>query len=125
MEPVPEHCPGTASEKAGKESACQGCPNQGICASGKANEPDPAISVIAGRMLNIKQKYLVLSGKGGVGKSTVSSLLARAFAADPEKNVGLLDVDICGPSIPRIMGCEGEEVHQSGSGWLEPCVRRR
>jgi len=117
MEDVPEHCPGTQSEKAGKESACQGCPNQGICASGAASVPDPAISVIAGRLSQIKRKYLVLSGKGGVGKSTVSSLLSRSFAADPEANVALLDVDICGPSIPRMMGCEGEEVHQSGSGW--------
>ena len=31
--------------------------------------------------------------------------------------VALLDIDICGPSIPRLMGLEGEQVHQSGSGW--------
>ena len=31
--------------------------------------------------------------------------------------VGVLDIDICGPSIPRVMGLEGEQVHQSGSGW--------
>jgi len=114
---VPEHCPGTQSEKAGKEAPCQGCPNQDICASGKASIPDPAISVIAAKLSTVKRKYLVLSGKGGVGKSTVSSLLSRGFAADTDTNVGLLDVDICGPSIPRIMGCEGEIVHQSGSGW--------
>ena len=29
----------------------------------------------------------------------------------------MLDVDICGPSIPKVMGLEGEQVHQSGSGW--------
>jgi len=49
--------------------------------------PGVAISVIAGRLSQIKRKYLVLSGKGGVGKSTVSSLLSRSFAADPETNV--------------------------------------
>jgi len=117
MEDVPEHCPGTQSEKAGKESACQGCPNQKICSSGEASLPDPAISVIAAKLSGVKKKYLVLSGKGGVGKSTVSTLLSRAFATKDELNVGLLDVDICGPSVPRIMGCEGEIVHQSGSGW--------
>jgi len=117
MADVPEHCPGTKSEKAGKEAPCQGCPNQSACSSGKAALPDPAISVVAAKLACVKKKYLVLSGKGGVGKSTVSSLLARAFAANPDTNVGLLDIDICGPSIPRIMGCEGEIVHQSGSGW--------
>ena len=36
-----EDCPGTQSEDAGKVSACQGCPNQGICASGLPRAPDP------------------------------------------------------------------------------------
>lgn len=31
--------------------------------------------------------------------------------------VGLLDIDICGPSVPKLLGLEGEEVHQSGAGW--------
>jgi Mrp family chromosome partitioning ATPase len=67
-------------------------------------------------MSNIKHKILVLSGKGGVGKSTFSSQLAFTLA---QKNfqVGLLDVDICGPSIPRMLGLVGQEVHQSASGW--------
>ncbi|CAG7833630.1 unnamed protein product [Allacma fusca] len=117
MSDIPEHCPGTQSETAGKVSACQGCPNQSICSSGKANLPDPAIALVAVKLSTVKRKYLVLSGKGGVGKSTVSTLLARAFASNEEANVGLLDIDICGPSVPRIMGCEGEVVHQSGSGW--------
>ncbi len=64
---------------------------------------------------------LVLSGKGGVGKSTVTANLARGFAAargsGSPSEVGVLDIDLCGPSPPRIMGCEGESVHQSGSGW--------
>ncbi|RYG68646.1 hypothetical protein EON64_04745 [archaeon] len=33
------------------------------------------------------------------------------------KQVGLLDIDICGPSIPRMLGLQGHEVHQSASGW--------
>lgn len=68
-------------------------------------------------MATVKHIILVLSGKGGVGKSTFSAHLAHALASDNTKEVALLDVDICGPSIPRIMGLEGEQVHQSGSGW--------
>ncbi len=39
----------------------------------------------------------------------------------------MLDIDICGPSIPKVMGVEGEQVHQSGSGWspvVSVCVCR-
>ena len=52
-----------------------------------------------------------------MGKSTFSSLLAWAFASDEAQQIGLMDIDICGPSIPKIMGCESEEIHQSNSGW--------
>ena len=52
----------------------------------------------------------VLSGKGGVGKSTVSAQLARGLATNEDLSVALLDIDICGPSIPTIMGVEGEQV---------------
>ena len=54
----------------------------------------------------MKHKVLVLSGKGGVGKSTFSAQLAFALAA-AGKEVGLMDVDICGPSIPKMLGLEG------------------
>lgn len=115
---APEHCPGTKSESAGKVSACQGCPNQSICASGAARGPDPGIELVRKRLESVKYKILVLSGKGGVGKSTFTSLLARGLAAaDSDRNVAILDIDICGPSIPRVMGVLGEQVHQSGSGW--------
>ena len=55
------------------------------------------------RMSRIKHKILVLSGKGGVGKSTVAANLAASLAARGHK-VGLLDIDIHGPSIPQILG---------------------
>ncbi|XP_043284965.1 cytosolic Fe-S cluster assembly factor NUBP1 homolog [Venturia canescens] len=115
---APEHCPGTQSDSAGKASACAGCPNQNICASGAPKLPDPAINAVKECLSSVKHKVLVLSGKGGVGKSTVTSLLSRAIAADnPDKNVAVLDIDICGPSQPRVLGVLDEQVHQSGSGW--------
>ncbi|XP_072040485.1 cytosolic Fe-S cluster assembly factor NUBP1 homolog [Amphiura filiformis] len=116
-ENAPAHCPGTESEDAGKASACQGCPNQNICASSQPKPPDPDIEVIKERLSSVKHKILVLSGKGGVGKSTFSAHLARGLAHDENTQVAILDIDICGPSIPRLMGLEGEQVHQSGSGW--------
>lgn len=47
----------------------------------------------------------------------MSAMLAYVLAEDISKNVGLMDIDICGPSIPRILGVENEKVHLSGSGW--------
>jgi Mrp family chromosome partitioning ATPase len=68
------------------------------------------------RMSMVKHKILVLSGKGGVGKSTFSAELAQELASRG-LDVGLLDIDICGPSIPRMMGLEGCKIHQDNSGW--------
>ncbi|XP_032242691.2 cytosolic Fe-S cluster assembly factor NUBP1 homolog isoform X2 [Nematostella vectensis] len=114
---APEHCPGTESDKAGKVSACQGCPNQQICASSKPAPPDPDLGKIKERLSSVKHKILVLSGKGGVGKSTFTAHLAHGLAADEDRQVAVLDIDICGPSIPTVFGLQGEQVHQSGSGW--------
>lgn len=58
---------------------------------------------IDARMEQVKHKIFVLSGKGGVGKSTVAVNLATALA-EAGKKVGLLDVDIHGPSIPTMLG---------------------
>merc|ERR1711871_902519 len=109
-------CVGPQSEMAGKAEGCEGCPNQANCASGKAKEEDPAIAEIAARLRDVKHVVLVLSGKGGVGKSTVASQLAFSLAA-MDRQVGLVDVDICGPSVPTMMGVRSEEVHSSNMGW--------
>ena len=68
------------------------------------------------KLQHIKHKILVLSGKGGVGKSTVSSQLAF-YLAHLGYEVGLLDLDLCGPSIPRMMGIESQDMFRSNSGW--------
>ncbi|KLU82704.1 cytosolic Fe-S cluster assembly factor NBP35 [Magnaporthiopsis poae ATCC 64411] len=114
--PEPEHCPGPESEKAGTADSCAGCPNQQICASAPKG-PDPDIPLISARLSGVRHKILVLSGKGGVGKSTFTSLLAHAFATNPGNSVGIMDTDICGPSIPKMMGAEAETIHISGAGW--------
>eukprot|EP01041_Mallomonas_annulata_P005087 gene5087-10180_t len=112
-----EECVGPASSDAGKASGCAGCPNQSACASGSGQVTvDPALELIGKRLSSVKHKILVLSGKGGVGKSTFSAQLAFTLAKKG-KQVGLLDIDICGPSIPRMLGLLGEQVHQSATGW--------
>jgi len=121
-EDAPEHCPGTDSDAAGKADACQGCPNQKICADALPKGPDPAVEEIKAKLQNVKHKILVLSGKGGVGKSTFTAHLAHVLGSKAERQIGVLDVDICGPSLPRMLGTEGETVHQSGSGWSPVCV---
>lgn len=114
-----EDCPGPKSQNAGKGKSCEGCPNQQKCSSGEGVKEDPAVELIKKKLSNVKNIVLVLSGKGGVGKSTVSSQLAMTLANVDGKSleVGLLDIDICGPSIPRMMGLENQEVHQSNDGW--------
>ncbi len=58
------------------------------------------------RMSKIDRKIIVMSGKGGVGKSTVTVNLARALLS-MGYTVGVLDTDIHGPNIPKMFGCEG------------------
>ncbi len=65
------------------------------------------------RMKTIRHKVLVLSGKGGVGKSTIAVNLATALSVAGKK-VGLLDIDVHGPSIPRLLGVEGMTVQVTG-----------
>ena len=59
----------------------------------------------ANRLSRVKHTVMVLSGKGGVGKSTVAANLAAALAG-AGKQVGLLDIDIHGPSIPKLFGLD-------------------
>jgi len=72
---------------------------------------------MAKRMGRIKHKLVVMSGKGGVGKSSVAANLAVALGADSK--VGLLDADVTGPDIPKIMGVEDAHII-SGDQGIEP-----
>jgi len=80
---------------------------------GHSNETADAIleQKLADRMAKVKTKILVLSGKGGVGKSMVAANLAAALDKAGLK-IGLLDVDLHGPSIPGMLGVEHEGLDQ-------------
>ncbi len=65
------------------------------------------------RLCRIQRRILVLSGKGGVGKSTVAVNLAVALSLSGRR-VGLLDIDIHGPSVPTMLGLEGDLVQGDG-----------
>jgi len=117
-------CP-SETPNAGSEPVCSGCPGKTSCQSqSAAGFPDKRDMEI--RMKVIKHKILVMSGKGGVGKSTVSSLLAYGLSCLNKNNtitkpkVSVLDVDICGPSIPKLMGVESKQIINSEYGWVPP-----
>jgi ATP-binding protein involved in chromosome partitioning len=77
------------------------------CGGGKVSGPSrDKDQSIAGALSRIKHKLIVMSGKGGVGKSSVSAGLA-VHLANSGYQVGLLDVDIHGPSLAGIMGVKG------------------
>ncbi|KAG1813250.1 P-loop containing nucleoside triphosphate hydrolase protein [Suillus subaureus] len=74
---------------------------------------------VSRRLKTVKHIIIVCSGKGGVGKSSVSAQLALSLhASSPSARVGVLDVDLTGPSIPRMLGLDGHGVHQSSDGWV-------
>jgi len=73
-------------------------------------------------MLRVKHKIAVISGKGGVGKSTVTVNLAAAFVTQGlHGEVGILDADITGPCVPKILGLKGEHL-QGGPAGIAPAL---
>ncbi|WPK27235.1 hypothetical protein PUMCH_004612 [Australozyma saopauloensis] len=68
-------------------------------------------------LAQVKHVVLVLSGKGGVGKSSVTTQVALTLSLKGY-NVGVLDIDLTGPSLPRMFGAETKQVHQSANGWV-------
>ena len=76
-------------------------------AAKKPSNPKAALEKAVNENLNrIKKKFIIMSGKGGVGKSSTSVNLALALSRK-ERSVGLIDVDLHGPDIPRMLGLNG------------------
>ena len=75
------------------------------------------------QLKKIKHKIAIISGKGGVGKSTVTANLAMAFAMQGKK-VGVLDADIHGPCIPKMLGLKGQTLKGSPTGELSAVAGR-
>ncbi len=87
-------------------SDCSSCSSD--CAS---KQQDFTAHLAAGS--NVKHVYAVMSGKGGVGKSLVTSMLASAFAAKGHRTA-ILDADITGPSIPKSFNIKRDELMVTG-----------
>ena len=78
---------------------------------------DEQLKKVKERMGKVKHKIAVISGKGGVGKSVVTVNLAMAFASNGrEGRVGILDADIHGPCVPKIIGLKGQRLQVGPPG---------
>src|SRR5438270_11045177 len=74
---------------------------------------------VQARMAGVRHKLVVMSGKGGVGKSMTTVNLALAFARQGA-TVGLLDVDLNGPCVPRMLGLHGQSLTMGLAGAVPP-----
>lgn len=95
-------------KEGGCSGSCSSCAAGSQCGSDSEREMRLQAHRLAETSANIEHKILVLSGKGGVGKSTVSVNLAWSLALQGNNWVGLLDADLHGPTIPLMMGLVGE-----------------
>lgn len=104
-----ENCPGVSSKEAGKSEDCRGCPNASYCAEPK--KIDPGIQYISERLKGIRIIVAIMSGKGGVGKSTITRNIAEIISKRGISTC-ILDLDLSGPSIPRLTGTDGSSMHE-------------
>jgi ATP-binding protein involved in chromosome partitioning len=122
-----EHCALLAANTL--QAACRDCQQRAAAGGpdgahpeierreGESNSDYAERQKLEGRLGRIRHKVLVLSGKGGVGKSTVAVNLAVALLRAGQR-VGLLDVDVHGPSVPTMLGLEGEQILSDGEVFL-------
>ena len=89
------------------------------CAHAAEEQADAIDCRIRHNLAGVKNAVVVLSGKGGVGKSTVAANLAAALALAGRK-VGLLDVDVHGPSTVEMLGLRGTPLMATEDGRIQP-----
>lgn len=99
-----------------EKKSCQACEKTEQC--GQSEKEMHERMLLDQRMSCIKYKFMVMSGKGGVGKSSVATNLAVTLAMQGHA-VGLLDADIHGPNIPKMLGIEDEKPVPDSNG-LQP-----
>ena len=110
---MPENSSCSSASTCSRES-CEGCPSKAKGGSGIAKEPMNKAS-------NVKKVIGVVSGKGGVGKSFVTASLATAMRKKGYE-VGILDADITGPSIPKAFGLGVDGVSVNPDGLMVPAT---
>jgi Mrp family chromosome partitioning ATPase len=88
-----------------EEKKCEGCTSKNTCQTAQ----DPMEARLTSNLSRIKHKIGILSGKGGVGKTTVATNIAVELAKRGFK-VGLLDADLHGPNVAKMLGAEGQRL---------------
>ena len=111
MENMENNAPRTGSCESCKDSSCSAAKRE----QGENDQDFEDRRALQSRLCHIGHKIMVMSGKGGVGKSTVAVNLAMGLML-AGKRVGLLDVDIHGPSVPTMLGLEGANIEAGPDG---------
>ncbi|MCW4043955.1 MAG: Mrp/NBP35 family ATP-binding protein [Candidatus Bathyarchaeota archaeon] len=102
------------------DGKCGTCPTSDACSDQRKQQFEQERKLKL-KMDKIKHKIAVISGKGGVGKSTVTVNLAVAFALHGHNGkVGILDADIHGPCVPKMLGLKGQKIVGGPAGMLFP-----
>lgn len=99
-------------------SGCSSCPSKGGC-----NKDESTCGILNNPNNNIKHVIGVMSGKGGVGKSSMATLIAKQLKAEGY-SVGILDADITGPSIPRLLGINGQRAMSEDGKTIYPVLSK-